>query len=61
MQLTRSQIQDQLKTITGKTQDPEAVKTAIQMWLQGQKASDFETKQIMNDLTSYPEYLSLIN
>ena len=61
MQLTRSNIQEELKIITGKTQNKDAVKTAMQMWLEGQKASEFETKQIMNDLTSYPEYLSLVN
>ena len=59
--VTRSEIQDQLKIITGSTQNKDAVKTAMQMWLEAQKASEFETKQIMNDLTSYTEYLNLIN
>ena len=59
--VTRSEIQNQLQIITGSTQNKDAVKTAMQMWLEAQKASEFETKQIMNDLTSYTEYLNLIN
>ena len=61
MDLTRAEIQEELKTITQSTQNADAVKSAMQVWMQKQGCEEFEMRQIMNDLTSYKEYLSLLN
>ncbi len=59
--LTRKQIQDKLRELTVSTQNKEAVKTSIQMWMEENQCSQFEISQILNDLTSYKEYLDLVN
>ena len=59
--LTRNEIQEELKRITQSTQDTGAVKTAMQLWMESKNCGEFEINQIMNDLTSYKEYLSLVN
>ena len=59
--LQRNQIQDKLREITQSTQNADAVKSAMQVWMQKHGCEEFEMRQIMNDLTSYKEYLSLLN
>jgi hypothetical protein len=61
MDLTRNEIGTQIKLITQTTKNPDAVKSALQSWLVEQNCGDFEQKQILNDLNSYPEYLELVN
>ena len=48
-------IQELVKTI----KDKEEVKKQMEKWLKKQKCSEFDTKQILNDLTSYKEFLEL--
>ena len=58
--ITRAEIQLKIRELVEITQDPITVKNAVEDWLTEKKASEFDTKQIMNDLTSYQEYLDLI-
>lgn len=59
--LQRNQVQDKLREITKSTQNADTVKSAMQIWMENQGCGEFEVKQILNDLTSYKEYLSLLN
>ena len=59
--MTREEVEDELKIITSKTQNAEAVKIAMEKWLELKKCTDFEISQILNDLTGYSEYLALVN
>ena len=59
--ITRAQVQDKLKELTGSIKDYSIVKEEMKNWLVDQNVSNFEMQQIINDLTSYSEYLSLMN
>jgi hypothetical protein len=59
MNMTRAQIQDQIrifvKTMTTKVE----VETAMHDWLEGKTIPDLDKQQIMNDLPGYSEYNNL--
>ncbi len=57
--LTRVQVEKELEKITKKTKDQGLVKTEMEAWLKKKQCSEFETTQILNDLTSYSQYLEL--
>ena len=59
--LTRSQIHEKIKELVAASQDKDLVKDGMVLWLEENECSEFETQQILNDLTSYQEYLSLLN
>lgn len=57
--ITRAEIQDKIRELVIKQKDPVNVKNSIETWLEEKNASDFDKQQILNDLTSYQEYLDL--
>lgn len=59
MNITRTQVQDKIRTLTNIEQSKSAYKTAIEAWLVQINASELEKKQILNDLESYLEYSQL--
>jgi hypothetical protein len=61
MQLTRSEIQEQIITLISANPNKDMVKNGVKLWLEEKKCPPFDTQQIMNDLTSYKEYLELLN
>lgn len=60
-QLKRNEIEEQIKTLTQNSQDKDLVKGGMKLWLEEKNVSQFEAQQILNDLTSYQEYLDLLN
>lgn len=58
--VTRANVQDKIRELVKVNNDPIEVKNQVESWLKSIKASEFDTKQIMNDLTSYQEYLDLL-
>ncbi len=57
--ITRSEIHEKIKELVKTISNPVVVKTSIETWLKTTGCSDFDMKQILNDLTSYKEYLEL--
>ncbi len=54
--MTRKEVQDKIREIcVNNTKD--GIKNSIHEWLISNKCSEFEINQILNDLTSYQEYL----
>ena len=56
--MTRAQIQDKLRELVKTNTNPDLVKEIMETWLK-ETCDDFETKQVLNDLTSYQEYLDI--
>lgn len=59
LNITRDQVQQKIIEITKTTKDSVAVESSIESWLKSKKCPEFDMKQILNDLTSYKEYLEL--
>lgn len=59
MGMTREKIQDEIRRITQTVKIKEEVAKEMEKFLKKNKCSEFDTKQIMNDLTSYKEFLEL--
>lgn len=60
-ELTRAEIQDKLKQLTGSVRNHIAVKQLVKEWLDQKECAPFFQQQVLNDLTSYKEYLELVN
>ena len=59
MNITRDQVQRKIIELTKTIKDSVAVKSSIESWLKSKNCPEFDMKQILNDLTSYKEYLEL--
>lgn len=59
--ISRADVQDKIKELVGANRDKDLVKLGVQSWLREQAASDLQISQILKDLTSYKEYLELVN
>ena len=57
--MTREQVHNRIKELTQTVKDKEEVKKQMEIWLKQEDCSEFDTKQILNDLTSYKEFLEL--
>lgn len=57
--MTRAEIQNKIQDLVKTLKTKEEVEIAIEKWLKKEKVSDFDTKQIMNDMTGYKEYNEL--
>lgn len=58
---TRAEIQIKIQELVGVVKDTSSIKNGIAAWLEEKECPEFETKQILNDLTSYKEYLDILN
>lgn len=59
--LKRADVQERLKELTSISKNKSVVREAVKVWLEQNNCSELETRQILNDLTSYSEYLNLVN
>lgn len=59
--LTRKEVEEELQRLTAKTKDHLVVKNLMVDFLARKKCSPFMTQQVLKDLTSYEEYLLLMN
>ncbi|MCK9370927.1 hypothetical protein M0R04_13535 [Candidatus Dojkabacteria bacterium] len=59
--LKRNEVEEQIKILVQNSQNKDLVKDGIKIWLDEKGVSSLEAQQIMNDLTSYQDYLSLLN
>ena len=59
--LTRQEVHEKIKELVSASQDKDLVKSGIELWLEENQAPEFVTRQVLNDLTSYQEYLNLLN
>lgn len=59
--LKRSDVQEKLKELTLVSKNKSVVREAVRIWLEQNNCSELETRQILNDLTSYSDYLNLVN
>ena len=57
--MTRAEIQLKIQELVKTIQVKDGVKAEIAKWLIEKKVSEFDQKQILNDLTGYKEYLEL--
>lgn len=57
--MTRAAVQLKIQEIVKTVKNKEDVYKSMEVWLKKEKCSEFDTKQILNDLTSYKEYLEL--
>ena len=57
--MTRAEIQLKIQELVKTIQTKDEVKAEIGKWLIEEKVSEFDQKQILNDLTGYKEFLEL--
>lgn len=56
--MTRQKVQEKIQEIVETQKDQALVKESIKAWLEG-KVTEDEAGRILNDLTSYKEFLEL--
>ena len=59
--ITRAEVQTKIQELVSASQDKDVIRVGVRNWLTDQSCSEFEISQILNDLTSYQDYLNLLN